>query len=54
MNNDMDDAQQAARDEAVPAALLDIHQRLLDDGAHWRKDLPLVATRSTQVIPETG
>jgi len=32
----------------VPAALFDIHQRLLEDGADWRDDLLLGATRSTQ------
>jgi hypothetical protein len=55
VNSDMNDAQPlAAQTEAVPAELRTIHQRLLDDGAHWRNDLPLVATRSTQVMPETG
>jgi hypothetical protein len=48
MNSDMNDAQRSAAQETVPAALLDIHQRLLEDGAAWRDELPLGATRSTQ------
>ncbi len=42
MNSDMNEAQ-----ETVTVALLEIHQRLLEDGAAWRDDLPLGATRST-------
>jgi len=53
--SDMNDAQPlAAQTEAMPAELRTVHQRLLDDGAQWRNDLPLAATRSTQVMPETG
>ncbi len=36
----------------MAAALLEIHQRLLEDGAAWRDDLPLGATRSTQAPAE--
>jgi hypothetical protein len=46
MNRDMNDAQRSAAQDSVPAALLDIHQRLLEDGANWRDDLPLGATQS--------
>ena len=52
MNNDMNDAQGRAKIETVPAALLDIHQRLLEDGATWRADLPFSAIRATQELAE--
>ena len=52
MNNDMNDAQGRAKTETVPAALLDIHQRLLEDGATWRDDLPFSAMRATQALAE--
>jgi hypothetical protein len=47
MNSEMNNAQRSAAQDTVPAALLDIHQRLLEDGAAWRKELPFGATRST-------
>jgi hypothetical protein len=46
MNRDINDAKRSAAQDSVPAALLDIHQRLLEDGANWRDDLPLGATQS--------
>jgi photosystem II stability/assembly factor-like uncharacterized protein len=52
MNSDMNDEQRLAGQEAVPAALLDIHQRLLEDGAVWRDDLPFGATHAAQAFPE--
>jgi len=52
MNNDMSDAQGRAKTETVPAALLDLHQRLLEDGAAWRADLPFNAMRATQALAE--
>ncbi len=47
MNSDKNDAQ-----ETAAAALLEIHQRLLEDGVAWRDDLLLGATRSTQAPAE--
>jgi hypothetical protein len=44
----MNDAQRSAAQESVPAALLDIHQWLLEDGAAWRDDLPLGPTQALQ------
>jgi hypothetical protein len=52
MNNDMNDAQGRAKTETVPAALLDLHQRLLEDGATWRADLPFSAMHATQALAE--
>jgi hypothetical protein len=48
MNSEMNEPQ-----EAVPAGLRDLHQRLLEDGAAWRADLPLGATRSIQALHES-
>jgi hypothetical protein len=50
MNKDWNDAQRSAARETEPAALLDIHQRLLEDGAAWREDLPFGATRAPQAL----
>ncbi|HEX3270037.1 MAG TPA: sialidase family protein [Ktedonobacterales bacterium] len=48
MNRDVNDAKRSAAQDSVPAALLDIHQQLLKDGAAWRDDLPLGATQALQ------
>ncbi|HEY7021980.1 MAG TPA: sialidase family protein [Ktedonobacterales bacterium] len=44
----MNDAKRSAAQDSVPAALLDVHQRLLEDGATWRDDLQLGATHALQ------
>src|SRR5262245_50376036 len=51
MNSDMNDVKRSAALDSVPAALLDVHQRLLEDGAAWRDELPLGAT---QALHETA
>ena len=53
MHSDMNDAQRSAEQETVPAALLAIHQRLLEDGAAWRDELPLGATRPMKAAVES-
>jgi hypothetical protein len=52
MNEDTRNTQRSAAQDGVPAALHDIHQRLLEDGAAWRDGLPLGATRSPQALAE--
>jgi hypothetical protein len=52
MNRELNDAKRSAAQDSVPAALLDIHQRLLADGAAWRDDLTLGATGSTPACVE--
>jgi hypothetical protein len=48
MNRDMNDTQRSVAQDSVPAALLDIHQWLLEDGAAWRDELSPGAPQALQ------
>jgi hypothetical protein len=48
MSKEMNNAQRSAAHDTVPEALLEIHQRLLEDGAAWRDELSVGATPSTK------